>query len=53
MNGVDFVKRIGGIFNISEELAERKLFKVVIDGKERRISGQILRNKPNIIAIEK
>ena len=52
-NGLDFVKRVSQILNISEELAERKLFNIVIEGKEKQISGQFLRNKPNIITVKK
>lgn len=51
--GLDFEKRLSHLLKKDESLIRRKIFKIVVEGKERAISHQFRANKPNIVLVER
>jgi hypothetical protein len=51
--GLDFEKRLSHLLKKDESLIRRKIFNIVVEGKERVISHQFRANKPNIVLLER
>ena len=51
--GLDFVTRIGHLRGKSKGLILRQLFNIVVEGKQRKISGQFRRNRPQLRVLHK